>query len=151
MKTVSLGGTGAWVLLEPAPGPLGDSLERRVAKLQERGVRAVIAHPERHAGPDFVERVRRLADAGCLVQWTAEFIAGEQPGDYVLNLAAEGLVHLLASDAHSARAGRPVALSAGFEALSRVWSAERLEWSAETAPKAIVSGETAIMLPPPPA
>jgi len=148
LQTVSLGGAGAWVLLEPASGPLGDSLERRVARLHERGVRCVIAHPERHAGPDFAERVRRLADAGCLIQWTAEFIANEQPGDYVLNLAAEGLVHLLASDAHSARIGRPVALTAGFEALGRVWSPERVAWSAEVAPQAIVGGETEIAPPP---
>ena len=29
------------------------------------GLRTIIAHPERHAGADFSERLRRLADDGC--------------------------------------------------------------------------------------
>ena len=137
---VVLGGIGSWLLLEPSPGPLGDGLEALVDGLARRGFRSVIAHPERHATADFSERLGRLADRGCLIQWTAEFVAAAAPGDLVLGLAEKGLVHLLGSDAHSSYAGRPVRLASGFERLSTVCSEAQIAWSAELAPRAIVAG-----------
>ena len=148
LRAVSLGGTGGWVLVEPAPGPLSDGLEQLVGRLARRGVRAVVAHPERHAGADFSVRLRALASAGCLIQWTAEFLAQAAPGDLTLKLAGQGLVHLLSSDAHSSHAGRPVALAAGFAALASVRSPEQLAWSVEEAPAAIVRGDQTLSPPP---
>ncbi len=147
----SLGGAGGsgrgWILLEPAPGPLGDGLNEIVQRLAERGFRTIIAHPERHAGADFTERLRRLTGEGCLIQWTAEFIAESEPGGFVMELAREGLVDLLSSDAHSSRAGRPVALAAGFAQLATVRSPAQIAWSAEVAPRAIVRGESVTPCP----
>jgi protein-tyrosine phosphatase len=148
LHAVSLGGAGGWVLIEPAPGPLGDRLYGVVARLTQRGLGAVIAHPERHAGADFIERLTRLASAGCLIQWTAEFIAQATPGEYVLGLASQGLVHLLGSDAHSSHGGRPVHLAAGFASLAHARTAEQIEWSAQLAPRAIVSGDRTLRAPP---
>ena len=136
-----LGGAGGWVLLEPAPGPIDDSLTALVARLATRGVRAIIAHPERHAGAGFEDHLRELVAHGCLIQWTAEFIAGSEPGGYVMGLAGAGLVHLLASDAHSSHIGRPVRLAAGFERLQAVRSPEQLAWMSEQAPAAILRRE----------
>jgi protein-tyrosine phosphatase len=141
LRCVSLGGAGGWVLLEPAPGPLADGLHGAVDRLSALGARLVVAHPERHAGTDFEQRLRTLADQRCLIQWTAEFVQLAQDGDLVLDLARDGLVHLLASDAHSSLAGRPLRLAAGFERLRDVCPADRVEWMAETAPRAIVGGE----------
>ncbi|MGO9247825.1 MAG: tyrosine-protein phosphatase [Solirubrobacteraceae bacterium] len=138
------GGDGedrGWILLEPAPGPLDDDLHELAGRLAQRGLKTIIAHPERHAGADFSERLRRLAGDGCLIQWTAEFIAEAEPGGFVIELAREGLVDLLSSDAHSSHAGRPVALAAGFAHLAEVCSAEQIAWSAEVAPQAIVRGD----------
>ena len=84
-----------------------------VDELAARGVHAVLAHPERHAGADFEDRLRVLTGRGALIQWTADFVARAGAGDLVLKYASTGLVHLLGSDAHSARAGRPVRLAAG--------------------------------------
>lgn len=148
LHAVSLGGAGGWVLLEPAPGPLGDRLHDAVARLAQSGLGTIIAHPERHAGADFIERLTRLASEGCLIQWTAEFIAQAVADDYVLGLADRGLVHLLGSDAHSSHAGRPVHLTAGFASLALVRTAEQIEWSAELAPRAIVSGDRTLRAPP---
>lgn len=147
LHTVALGGAGGWVLLEPAPGPLSDGLDELSQRLARRGLRTIVAHPERHAGSDFAERLRRLAGDGCLIQWTAEFIAEAEPGGFVMELAQEGLVHLLGSDAHTSHAGRPVALAAGFARLSEVRTPEQIAWSAEVAPQAIVRGDQVI--PPP--
>ncbi len=147
LRSVTLGGAGAWLLLEPAPGPLGAGLEALVDRLADRGLRCVIAHPERHAGADFSERLEQLASRGCLIQWTAEFVAGAAPGELVLVLAEDGLVHLLGSDAHSASAGRPVRLASAFARLASVCTQAQIAWSAELAPQAIVRGEPVMPRP----
>jgi protein-tyrosine phosphatase len=141
LARISLGG-GRWVLLEPAPGPLGDSLERRVAHLTERGHRSLIAHPERHLSADMFERMARLVAAGALIQATADFFLRERTAAGMLDLAERRLVHVLSSDAHSSHGGRPVHLSEAFAKLGEVEAlAPHLDWIAQTAPRAIVAGE----------
>jgi protein-tyrosine phosphatase len=143
LRLVSLAGAG-WILLEPAPGPLGRELLELVERRAARGERTIVAHPERHAGEHFEAHLRALVERGCLIQWTAEFIARTDPGDpedFVLGLARDGLVHLLGSDAHSSLAGRPVQLGEGVARLAEVLPAERVRWIAETAPWAILRGE----------
>jgi protein-tyrosine phosphatase len=141
LRLVSLGGGGRWLLLEPSPGPLDDELEKLAEGLAERGFSTVLAHPERHAGAGFRERLQGLVDRGCLIQWTAEFLARSPRGDLTVQLAADGFVHLLGSDAHSASAGRPVRLAAAFARLRQVRTAEQIEWMSELAPAAIVRGD----------
>lgn len=142
LHCVSLGGAGGSVLLEPAPGPLGDELSRVVHALAKRGAHTIIAHPERHAGADLEERLQGLVEQGCLIQWTAQFVLDAKLGDLVLRYASDGLVHLLASDAHSSLAGRRVELASAFERLGEVCSPEWVQWMAEQAPRAIVAGQT---------
>jgi len=138
---VSLG-AGRWILLEPAPGPLSESLTRRVKHLAERGHRALIAHPERHLSADMYERIAALVAAGALVQATADFFLRERFADGMRGLAAAGLIHVLSSDAHSSHGGRPVHMREAFQRLGEVEpAASHLEWMREVAPRAIVSGE----------
>ena len=140
LDKVALGG-GRWVLLEPAPGPLGESLERRVEHLAERGHRALIAHPERHLSADMYERIGRLVALGALVQATADFFLREEMAAGMLALAEAGLVHVLSSDAHSSHGGRPAKIAAAFERLAEVEALRpHLEWMRDTAPRAIVEG-----------
>jgi len=140
LARISLG-SGRWVLLEPAPGPLGDSLERRVEQLAERGHRSLIAHPERHVSSDMFERMARLVEAGALIQATADFFLREATAEGMLALAERGLVHVLSSDAHSSHGGRPVHLAAAFEKLRAAGAiAPHVDWVVETAPRAIVEG-----------
>lgn len=147
LRAVSLGGAGRWILLEPAPGPLDARLELSVERLKARGLHAVIAHPERHADADLEMRLRTLAAQGCLIQWTAAFAADPAMRDVIAAYARQGLVHLLASDAHSARFGRPVALAGGFACLREVLPAASVAWMAHAAPAAILRGEP--VTPPP--
>lgn len=138
---VSLGG-GGWILMEPAPGPLDDSLLRRVGHLADRGHRTIIAHPERHLSADMFERMAALVAEGALIQATADFFLREQMAAGMLAMAEKGLVHVLSSDAHTALAGRPVRLA---QALERLREAELLaphiDWIANEAPRAIVNGD----------
>lgn len=141
LARVALGG-GNWVLLEPAPGPLSDTLLRRVAHLHERGYRALVAHPERHLSADMFERMAALVAEGALIQATADFFLREQMAVGMLAMAERGLVHVLSSDAHTVLAGRPIRLSPALEKLGEVeLLAPHIEWIAETAPSAIVNGD----------
>jgi protein-tyrosine phosphatase len=134
-------GAGRWVLLEPAPGPLSETLERRVEHLAERGHRALIAHPERHLSADMYERIAALVAAGALVQATADFFLRERTAAGMDALAAAGLIHVLSSDAHSSHGGRPVHMASAFERLAQVEPpASHIEWMREGAPRAIIEG-----------
>jgi protein-tyrosine phosphatase len=135
-------GEGRWILLEPAPGPLSDSLARRVEHLAERGHRALIAHPERHLSADMHERIAALVAAGALVQATADFFLRERTADGMRALAQAGLIHVLSSDAHSSHGGRPVHMREAFDRLAGFEPvAPHVPWMRDVAPRAIISGD----------
>ncbi len=137
---VSLG-AGRWILLEPAPGPLSDTLLARVAHLAERGHRTLLAHPERHLSVDMYQRIAALIAAGALVQATADYFLRERTAAGMTTLAEAGLIHVLSSDAHSSHGGRPLHMSEAFERLSAIEAvAPHLEWMRNEAPRAIVEG-----------
>jgi protein-tyrosine phosphatase len=141
LRAVSLGGGGRWILLEPAPGPLSDSLAAAVERLRERGFRSLIAHPERHLTTDVNARLAALIERGALVQATAAYLTAADTAPTMLELAGRGLIHVLSSDSHSARRGRPLKISDGIAALRSVGAlAPHHEWIAETAPAAIAEG-----------
>jgi protein-tyrosine phosphatase len=142
LRAVSLGGGGRWILLEPAPGPLGESLDVAVETLGRRGFRSLIAHPERHFHAELAAHLARLVELGALVQVTAALLGDEHAGPTMVDLAQAGLVHVLGSDAHSSHGGRPVRLSDGLATLRDAGlSPERLDWIARQAPRAIAAGE----------
>lgn len=134
-------GEGRWILLEPAPGPLSDTLIRRVEHLAQRGHRALIAHPERHLSADMYARIAALVADGALVQATADFFLREHTAAGMRALAEAGLIHVLSSDAHSSHGGRPVHMREAFERLEEIdLLAPHLEWMRDAAPRAIVEG-----------
>jgi protein-tyrosine phosphatase len=140
LRRVALG-AGGWVLIEPAPGPLADDLQSLVERLASESIMTVLAHPERHAGEDFERRLRDLAAAGCLIQWTAAFVASPDHGHVALALAKRGLLHLLGSDAHSSHAGRPVQLREGIDRLREALAGDQVTWISDEAPWAVLRGE----------
>lgn len=142
LAELTLGGGGGWVLLEPPPGPLEKSTARACHELHVRGLGVVLAHPERHGGPDFPARLRALVDDGVLIQATAAFFLDPRTCAGMRRLAELGLVHVLGSDAHSSRAGRPVVLTEAYAALAEIEPVARhLDWIAEEAPRAITRGK----------
>jgi protein-tyrosine phosphatase len=148
LRELCLGG-GDWVLLEPAPGPITGAFTALVERLASRGARTIVAHPERHAGAGFEATLRRLSGLGCLLQWTADFLAQSDAGtaDLMTRLAADGLVHLLASDAHSSHGGRALKLSHGTEWLRRLGLTALASWSVQEGPAAVLRGGP--VTPPP--
>lgn len=141
LHAVTLGGGGRWILLEPRPGPLSPSIEATVDHLAERGLRCLIAHPERHLAEDLFARLAALTARGALIQATAADVEGGPAAVGMAELARRGLVHVVASDAHSSHGGRPVRLRGALERLAEIpETAPHVEWIAGTAPEAIVAG-----------
>jgi protein-tyrosine phosphatase len=141
LRAVTLGGSGRWILLEPSPGPIDGRLYTAVAALHARGFRALIAHPERHLAPDLATLLAGLVDLGALVQVTGAALTDETTRTGMLDLVRAGVIHVLGSDSHSSRFGRPVALSGALKVLRGVDPVSRhLRWLARSAPQAIVQG-----------
>jgi len=113
---------------------------RAVGEIVEQGWTPVIAHPERHLGADFREHLVALVGLGALIQVTASHVLSDDAGPALVDLAVRGLAHLVASDAHSARWGRPVAVRAAIDRLEREAGAEVAAF-ARDAPAAILRGE----------
>jgi protein-tyrosine phosphatase len=145
LTAVSLGGGGLYLLVEPKPGPLSDSLVTVVEELEKRGFRSIVAHPERHAAGDFYDQLSALVERGALIQATAALVAEGPASPTLIEMAGHGLIHLLGSDAHSSRAGRSLRLSPGLARLGEVDRlAAHLDWIATAGPTAIIEGEPAV-------
>jgi protein-tyrosine phosphatase len=120
------------LLLEFPHGEMPFGAERMTQWLLDKGIVPLLAHPERNKG--LLQRPSRLKpfiQQGCLLQLTAASVAG-QFGEPARRLASvlleQGVVDILASDAHNLR-HRPPELFPGLEQAARfigARSAERL-------------------------
>ena len=141
---VALGG-GPYVLLECSPNAMAANITHAVFHVQSLGFRVLLAHPERcpafHARVnDLVELVRR----GALCSVTASAFTG-QFGRTVQRFAVEmhgaGLIHNVASDAHSVGRRSPD-LREWREALrSSGLASAAADWMTGDVPAAILAGE----------
>jgi protein-tyrosine phosphatase len=139
LARLRLGG-GPWLLIEPPFTPVVSGLELLLAELRSAGHRIVLAHPERCAG---FRRDRRallaLVAAGALTSITAGSLTGRFGGEvrrFAMSLAAEGLMHNVASDGHDV-AHRPPSIAAE---LAQAGIEELAGWLTQDVPAAILSG-----------
>ncbi len=147
LSRLTLGG-GPWLLIEPPFTPVATGLDSIVLDLLHSGRRVLLAHPERC--PALLREpqvLRELVRAGVLTSITAGSLGGRFGGEvrrFALELAREGLIHNVASDAHDDSRRPPEIASeiaqAGLEPLG--------EWLTEEVPAAILSGGE---IPPQPA
>ena len=136
LRACSLGGNG-WILLEPGPGPFGTRTVETVATLRGRGFGTVLAHPERHPSGELADRLRDVAALGALIQLTAAFVA-DGSADW---FADRGLLHLVASDAHSSHGGRRLELSPALRRLEQhAVLGRHAHWIVGDAPPAVLAG-----------
>ena len=140
LARLTLAQTGRYLLVEfPYRGWPAD-LAAAIRYLGERGIRALLGHPERN--PEVQDRPDRLAaavDEGALVQVTAGSLEGRH-GTAARVAAARllqlGLVHVLATDAHGPHIPR-----SSLAAAARSLGDEELARSLTVAvPAAIVAG-----------
>ena len=110
-EVLTLGDHRRHVLLE-LPHELYLPLEPLLDRLARHNMVGILSHPERNLGiirqPDVLGP---LVDAGCLLQITAGSLSGSfgpvcrETAEWLLN---EGLVHLVATDAHGSHTRRPL-------------------------------------------
>ncbi len=144
---------GTDLLVETPPGSVF-GLDRMLDEIRGRGIRVTLGHPERNL--DFQrqpDQLRDLVDHGVLLQVNADSLVAARRRSGVRRLAeglcTAGLAHALASDGHRAGSWRSVTeLARGVEALIELVGAERAQWMAADAPRAIVDG-TELPAPPP--
>jgi protein-tyrosine phosphatase len=136
---LSLGG-GEWLLVEPPFTPVAPHLDEILLALGRDGRRIVVAHPERC--PTFQRdrhTLERLVLEGFLTSVTAGSFGGRFGAEarrFALELARDGLLHNVASDAHD-HVHRPPAIAAELEA---VGLAPLTRWLTEAVPRAILDG-----------
>jgi protein-tyrosine phosphatase len=136
LRQVTLGHNGTDLLLETPHGPLPSVFETIARDLMGRGFRVTLAHPE--LSRDIQKRpeiLRRLVDAGALIQLTASSLEARwsRRGALARRALKEGLVHVVASDTHSAT-WRPPDLGAAA-ALGALGA-----WLTADVPQAILAG-----------
>ena len=136
---LTLGG-GAWLLVEPPFSPVAPHLDEILLALGRDGRRIVVAHPERC--PTFQrdrQMLERLVREGFLTWVTAGSFGGSFGSEvrrFALELARDGLLHNVASDAHD-HVHRPPAIAAELE---QVGLGPLTQWLTEAMPRAILDG-----------
>jgi len=143
---------GPYLLLESPFASVAGDFEPLIYAVLSRGHGVLLAHPERC--PAFQRepaRLRRLVEAGVLVQVTAGAFTGafgSRVRAFALSLLHEDQAHVLASDAHDA-VRRPPGLAQGMAAaeLAVPGIGARARWLTEEVPVAIMTGSS---LPEPP-
>jgi protein-tyrosine phosphatase len=148
MARLGLGG-GPWLLVEPPFMTDVSGLQRILGDLRRAGHRVMLAHPERcpglHRDP---QMLRSLVRSGVLTSITASSLSGRFGNDvrrFALALAAEGLVHNVASDAHD-HLRRPPGIASEIE---HAGLGPLREWLTEEVPAAILDGCDRIPARPP--
>jgi protein-tyrosine phosphatase len=135
---------GRYLLLEFLPGPLPLSTEAILHELAMMEITPVIAHPERNrrfSGDP--SRLERLVARGATVQVTAGSLLGDfgdRPAEACREFFQRGLVHLVASDAHSLDR-RPPRLAAARAWVRAEWGDEAEAGLFEANPAALLASE----------
>ena len=131
------------MLLEFPHGHVPVGSDKFVAWLLKRNIRPMIAHPERNKEiMRHSSRLRPFVLEGCLIQLTADAVAGEF-GEVCEARAIEflenGWVTVLASDAHDVDT-RPPRMAPGLEVASAILGAEAAQRLVDETPRRIVYG-----------
>jgi len=152
-KLPSLHGS-RYFLLEPPHHVAPPQLEETVFGLVAAGYVPVITHPERLTWiEDDYDLVRRLAHGGAWLQLTAGSLTGRfgpVARYWAERLLDEGLVQLLATDAHDVNR-RPPLLAEGYLAAARWVGAAEARHLVATRPQAILDDLDPARAPPLPA
>ena len=118
------------MLLELPHSHVPPGSDKLVKWLMDRGIRPMIAHPERNKGMmRELDQIKPFVELGCLFQLTAGSVAGsfgpaaELVAQHILEM---GVVTILASDAHNAK-HRPPNLEPGRRVVERLLG-ESVSW-----------------------
>lgn len=141
-----------YLLLEPPHHVAPPRFEDSLFELQAAGYVPVITHPERLTWlADHYEKFEHAFKAGVWMQVTAGSLTGRfgKPAKYWgERMLDEGMVHILATDAHEARR-RPPLLAEGRDAAARRVGEAEAEHMVSTRPRGIVANRPPESMPLP--
>jgi protein-tyrosine phosphatase len=135
---------GRYALVEFPHQSIPPGVEEFFFRMQLKGFTPIISHPERNAmlqkNPQILES---LVEKGALTQVTAMSVTGEfgeEVGRTVLGMVKSGLVHIVASDAHSVHRRVPI-LSKALRTLEKWIGPEKARMMVEETPRKILLGD----------
>lgn len=141
-KLLSIADT-PYVLVEPPHHVAPTRMEDLFFNLMVSGYIPVLTHPERLTWiEDKYDIIQHLAHHGVWMQITAGSVLGRfgsRPRYWADRMMSEGLVHVVASDAHN-MSKRPPDCAAAFDLVSRQIGAQEAQHLFVTRPAGIVSG-----------
>jgi protein-tyrosine phosphatase len=141
-----------YVLVEPPHHVAPPRLEDLFFSLLVAGFVPILTHPERLTWIEaHYQTVQRLAQAGAWMQLTAGSLSGafgRAPQYWSERMLDEGLIHLLATDAHDVKR-RPPNLSLGREYAARRVGDNEAEQLVVTRPRGVLMNEHPSNLPSP--
>ena len=139
LRAFALGANSRFLLVEFPYDDFPPHLADSVQALHDRGLVAILAHPERNAVVQAApQRLVGLVETGALIQVTAGSLTGAFGNSAAVaarSLLETGLAQLVASDSHHPR-GRPTVA----DALAHVPRA-LAGWLTRDAPAAVLAGE----------
>jgi protein-tyrosine phosphatase len=145
-------GDSAYVLIEPPHHVVPARLEELFFNILLAGYVPVLTHPERLSWIESkYDVIERLAGRGVWMQITCGSLRGNfgrRPRYWAEKMLSEGLVHILATDAHD-MTSRPPDLLEGRIQAERLAGAEEAEHLVVTRPGGILSNKSPKSLPLP--
>ena len=145
-EAFTINGTGRYVLVEFPYQTIPDGSQDELFKLKVNGITPIITHPERNFELlGNMELIYSFIETGSLIQVTAMSVTGDfghEAMEYSHKLLELRLVHIIATDAHSADR-RPPVLSEAVEVAATVLKSEHEAMEmVEDRPRAIINGES---------
>jgi protein-tyrosine phosphatase len=142
-KVTTIGDGGKYLLIEFPFNAIPYGAEEMLFQLMTRGITPIISHPERNLEvKQNPQRYCKMIQTGCLGQVTAMSLTGGFGPDskrLAEQLLSKGLVHIIASDAHSTD-GRPPVLSPGVSAAAKILGEEEALRMVTEYPQAVLQG-----------
>ncbi len=140
-------GSGSFLLVEFHPAHIPSGFHNLVEQAKRKGYGIVLCHPEKNLGIQYdseylVDLLKRFTEWELLTQISADSVTGDA-GPVSLktarNLLKQGLVHIIASDAHSSEFRTP-RLSPAVEMASRLVGEKKARQMVLDIPKAVLRG-----------
>ncbi|MDB9822369.1 tyrosine protein phosphatase [Deltaproteobacteria bacterium] len=143
-RIMTINDTGRYFSMELPEQFIPETVIAFINRLQIAGVRPVISHPERNRTiQNDIKLLGELISAGALSQVTAGSLTGgfgRRAVGCCMEIVEKGMLHLVASDAHSPEARRP-GLSRAYEKLASLAGMDTAKEIFFRMPQAVINGK----------
>ena len=133
-----------YICLEMPDSIIPPATEDIIFKLNSRGITPIITHPERNqVFYEMPQKLKRFISLGCLAQITARSLTrgfGWRVSRFTKKLVREGLVHIMATDAHNITK-RPPTMEKALKKLGKLVGESQAWDMVATVPERIIRGE----------